>query len=92
MESALLLDMLLQGRSSPSIKSGYSLLNNDYSWVGFAFYFVNANGAQWRLPLAVQAIPALFCTIGILFLPESPRWRMHRHFHETFAIALADRM
>ncbi|KAL1981874.1 hypothetical protein VTN96DRAFT_2061 [Rasamsonia emersonii] len=48
------------------------------SWVGFAFYFVNANGAQWRLPLAVQAIPALFCTIGILFLPESPRWLISR--------------
>ncbi|RFU26551.1 hypothetical protein B7463_g9784, partial [Scytalidium lignicola] len=44
------------------------------SWAGFGFYFVNASGAQWRLPLAIQAIPALFCTVGILFLPESPRW------------------
>lgn len=45
-----------------------------YSWAGYGFYFVNASGAQWRLPLAIQAIPALFCTLGILFLPESPRW------------------
>ena len=44
------------------------------SWVGFAFYFVNANGAQWRLPLAIQAIPPLILSVGILVLPESPRW------------------
>ncbi|KAK5275943.1 hypothetical protein LTR40_012263, partial [Exophiala xenobiotica] len=44
------------------------------SWAGFGFYFVNASGAQWRLPLAIQAIPALFCALGILFMPESPRW------------------
>lgn len=45
------------------------------SWVGFAFYFVNADGAQWRLPLAIQAIPPLLLSTGVLLLPESPRWR-----------------
>lgn len=46
------------------------------SWIGYGFYFVTAlNGAEWRLPLAIQAIPPLFCTMGIMFLPESPRWR-----------------
>ncbi|KAK5451746.1 hypothetical protein LTS15_008006 [Exophiala xenobiotica] len=48
------------------------------SWAGFGFYFVNASGAQWRLPLAIQAIPALFCALGILFMPESPRWLISR--------------
>ncbi|KAL1849896.1 hypothetical protein VTK73DRAFT_9790 [Phialemonium thermophilum] len=45
------------------------------SWIGFGFYFVTSlNGAEWRLPLAVQAIPPLFCCASIVFLPESPRW------------------
>lgn len=46
------------------------------SWIGFGFYFLNGlRGAQWRLPLAIQAIPPLLCCISIVFLPESPRWR-----------------
>lgn len=44
------------------------------SWIGYGFYFVNANGAQWRVPLALQAVPALVLSCGVLFLPESPRW------------------
>jgi hypothetical protein len=49
---------------------GYALA----SWVGLGFYFVNASGAQWRLPLAIQCLPPLFLGAGVLFLPESPRW------------------
>jgi hypothetical protein len=45
------------------------------SWVGVAFYFVNANGAQWRIPLALQIIAPLGLACGICFMPESPRWR-----------------
>jgi MFS family permease len=44
------------------------------SWIGYGFYFVNANGAQWRVPLILQAVPPLILTFGVLFLPESPRW------------------
>lgn len=51
------------------------------SWVGFGFFFVNANGAQWRLPLAIQAIPSLLLALGVLFLPESPRWSKFHACH-----------
>lgn len=44
------------------------------SWIGFGFYFVNASGAQWRIPLAVQCIPPLALVSGVMFVPESPRW------------------
>lgn len=49
---------------------GYALA----SWVGLGFYFVNASGSQWRLPLAIQCLPPLILACGIFMLPESPRW------------------
>ncbi len=61
---------LLVGVHGVLICVGYTLA----SWVGLAFYFVHAKGAQWRLPLAIQALPPLGLAIGVLFLPESPRW------------------
>lgn len=30
--------------------------------------------ASWRLPLAIQIIPAVILGIGMLFFPDSPRW------------------
>lgn len=46
------------------------------SWVGLGFYFVDAGGAQWRLPLAIQAVWPAVLSAGVLFLPETPRWCM----------------
>lgn len=34
----------------------------------------NYNTAQWRVPWGLQMIPAVFLNVGMLFLPESPRW------------------
>jgi len=53
------------------ICTGYSLA----SWIGVGFYFVKANGSQWRVPLAIQCVPPLLLAAGVMFLPESPRWR-----------------
>ncbi|KAK4889794.1 hypothetical protein LTR27_011411 [Elasticomyces elasticus] len=61
---------LLVGMHGVLICSGYALA----SWVGLGFYFVQAGGAQWRIPLAIQCLPPLLLTAGIMFLPESPRW------------------
>lgn len=61
---------LLVGMHGVLICVGYALA----SWIGLGFYFVHASGAQWRLPLAIQCLPPLFLALGVLFLPESPRW------------------
>ncbi|KIW50162.1 hypothetical protein PV05_11777 [Exophiala xenobiotica] len=65
---------LLVGMHGVLICVGYT----SASWIGLGFYFVNASGAQWRLPLAIQCLPPLCLAIGVLFLPESPRWLIDR--------------
>ncbi|KAF7198575.1 Sugar transporter STL1 [Pseudocercospora fuligena] len=44
------------------------------SWIGVGFYFVNASGTQWRLPLAIQCLWPLLLAGGIMMVPETPRW------------------
>ncbi|KAL1908304.1 hypothetical protein Sste5344_005831 [Sporothrix stenoceras] len=62
------------------------------SWIGFGFYFLNSlNGAQWRLPLAIQAIPPLLCCCTVFFLPESPRWLVSQDRSEE-ALAIVRRL
>lgn len=64
---------LLVGMHGVLICVGYALA----SWVGLGFYFVNASGTQWRIPLAIQCLAPLILAVGVLFLPESPRWRRY---------------
>jgi len=43
------------------------------TWIGFGCH--HASGSfQWRFPLAFQALPAVLLVIGLIWLPESPRW------------------
>ena len=85
---------LLVGSHGVLLCVGYSIA----SWVGLGFYFVNASGAQWRIPLAIQCIFPLGLAAGVLFLPESPRWlidhdRMedaYKSLHSTHAESTDD--
>ncbi|KAF4963726.1 hypothetical protein FSARC_8274 [Fusarium sarcochroum] len=69
---------LLVGLHGVSILLGYS----SSAWVGFGFYFVNAEGAQWRPPLAIQCLPPLVLACGVYFIPESPRWLVENGQHD----------
>ncbi|KAI1833197.1 hypothetical protein DTO006G1_5264 [Penicillium roqueforti] len=64
---------LLVGSHGVMICVGYALS----SWIGFGFSFVQASAVQWRIPLAIQCVPPIFLTIGVMFLPESPRWLIY---------------
>ena len=44
--------------------------------------------APWRLMLGIVALPAFITLIGILFLPESPRWLFLKGFMERGSAAL----
>lgn len=74
---------LLVGMHGTLICVGYALA----SWIGFGFYFVDASGAQWRIPLAIQCLPPLMLAAGIMFLPESSRWLLAQDCTEEAYIA-----
>ncbi|EGP89664.1 uncharacterized protein MYCGRDRAFT_67680 [Zymoseptoria tritici IPO323] len=51
------------------------------SWLTLATSYLDNDG-QWRIPFALQLLPAGFL-VGFLFLvPESPRWLLLRDRHE----------
>ncbi|KAJ5923430.1 hypothetical protein N7454_008675 [Penicillium verhagenii] len=42
-------------------------------WVDYGFSFVESE-VQFRFPIALQILFAILTFIGVMFLPESPRW------------------
>ncbi|RPB00986.1 putative MFS sugar transporter [Choiromyces venosus 120613-1] len=46
------------------------------SWIGYGSYkgFAPTDDNQWRIPLAIQCIPAAILGLLIFLFPESPRW------------------
>ncbi|CAF1075825.1 unnamed protein product [Rotaria sordida] len=48
----------------------YSKKKKKYKYIFFG------SSAAWRIPLALQIVPALILAIGIIFFPFSPRWLM----------------
>ncbi|PIG89912.1 MFS monosaccharide transporter [Aspergillus arachidicola] len=45
--------------------------------------------ASWRLPLAIQILPALILGLGIIFFPDSPRWLAMKERDDDALIALS---
>ena len=48
------------------------------SSIGADFAVVPTGAIAWRLQLGSAFIPALPLAVGIMFLPESPRWLMKK--------------
>lgn len=76
-------------------------------WISYGTYvgLPDSNSGQWRIPLAIQIIPAVFLAALILLFPESPRWliykgrtaegirnlaKLHAHGNEQDAFVLAE--
>ena len=45
--------------------------------------------AAWRIPWALQMVPAIILLVGLLFLPESPRWLARKDRWEEAQSVLA---
>ncbi|KAI1383361.1 putative sugar transporter [Hypoxylon trugodes] len=51
-------------------------------WVVYTFYFLNSDD-WWRIPLAIQVIPALILAVGCwTWVPPSPRWLVAEERYE----------
>jgi MFS family permease len=44
------------------------------AWVGFGFFFWSGGDKTFRPPLAIQCLFPILMLIGLIFVPESPRW------------------
>jgi len=49
------------------------------TWVGYGSrHTSDSSSFQWRFPLAFQIIPSAFLVIGLIWLPESPRYLIEK--------------
>ena len=58
------------------------------SWIGYgSLHAPKTSQFQWRFPLAFQVVPALVLIIGMIFLPESPRYLIEKeHYAEGMKV------
>ncbi|KAI0322572.1 general substrate transporter [Amylostereum chailletii] len=64
-------------------------------WIDYGTNFIGGTGASqseaaWRIPLALQLVPAIVLGAGVLFMPFSPRWLVNRGREEEAIIVLSN--
>ncbi|KAI0777078.1 general substrate transporter [Irpex lacteus] len=52
-------------------------------WIDYGTNYIGGTGstqheAAWRVPIALQLVPAIILGVGILFMPFSPRWLVNK--------------
>ena len=52
-------------------------------WIGYGTNYIGGTGdgqsdAAWLIPICIQILPAVVLAVGILFMPQSPRWLMNQ--------------
>ena len=57
------------------------------SWLTLGTYFLN-NSGQWRIPFALQLVPAMVLVSFLQIVPESPRWLLLKDRHDEALEAL----
>ncbi|KAL7420951.1 hypothetical protein Q5752_004905 [Cryptotrichosporon argae] len=48
-------------------------------WIPYGVLKTQTGTLQWRIPFAIQLIPAGACVTGLVFLTETPRFMVRRH-------------
>ncbi|KAG7089541.1 hypothetical protein E1B28_011214 [Marasmius oreades] len=63
-------------------------------WIDYGTNFIGGTGdtqheAAWRIPLALQLVPAVVLGAGILFMPFSPRWLVNQGREDEALVVLS---
>ncbi|KAJ3478600.1 hypothetical protein NLI96_g9641 [Meripilus lineatus] len=64
-------------------------------WIDYGTNYIGGTGvgqkeAAWRVPLALQLVPAVILGFGILFMPFSPRWLVNQERDEDALTVLSN--
>ncbi|KZW00841.1 general substrate transporter [Exidia glandulosa HHB12029] len=64
-------------------------------WIDYCTNFIGGTGdgqseAAWRLPLALQLVPALILGAGVMFMPFSPRWLVNQGRDDEALVVLSN--
>ncbi|KAF8304939.1 general substrate transporter [Clavulina sp. PMI_390] len=64
-------------------------------WIDYGTNYIGGTGqgqsdAAWRVPLALQLVPAIILGVGMLFMPHSPRWLVGRGREDEALAVLAN--
>lgn len=57
-------------------------------YIDYGCSFLDGTKA-WRVPWGLQALPAVFLSVGLIFAPESPRWLARKNLWDECHIVLA---
>ncbi|KAI0438868.1 MFS sugar transporter-like protein [Xylaria telfairii] len=91
------LTMIIREISHPSIRGRVTSLQQFMlgigalvaGWTTYGCYTNLKNDGQWRIPLAIQLVPAIVLAALILLFPESPRWLIDHNRPEEGLATLA---
>lgn len=61
------------------------------TWVGFGSHHAYGSSFQWRFPLAFQVVPSVLLLVGLIWLPESPRWLVE-HGRNDLALKILQKL
>lgn len=84
--ASLVVPLYIAELAPPKVRGALVSLNQFMITVGILVaYLVNnalASYGAWRWMLALAAVPAILLGVGMLFLPETPRWLVSHHLFD----------
>jgi sugar porter (SP) family MFS transporter len=90
--SSVIVPLYISEIAPPHMRGKLVTLNQLAVTIGILLaYFINflfSSNGNWRMMFGLGVVPALILGIGMLFVPESPRWLMKKNLRDKATITL----